>query len=183
MAQEQRRQTYQYPSGTRRGQIRLLRLIPHNDNKSPIECTLFLYTLNSENRRSHLYEALSYTWGSPELTHSISVDGDFFPVAANLYRALERLRDAVLERILWIDAICINQADDAEKSQQVQAMSMVYAYASRVIVWLGDLGEQSEWDLAVLYANGVVGFKMRMRTWLVKHSTRCSRLGGSDAFG
>jgi hypothetical protein len=37
---------------------------------------------------------------------------------------------------LWIDAICINQADLDERKQQVQLMRDVYSGASRVVVWL-----------------------------------------------
>jgi len=38
---------------------------------------------------------------------------------------------------MWIDAICINQGDDEEKSKQVTRMRDVYKLARRVVVWLG----------------------------------------------
>ena len=50
--------------------------------------------------------------------------------------ALTRLRDRSLERIIWADAICINQGDTEERNIQVQSMAKIYAKASRVIVWL-----------------------------------------------
>jgi hypothetical protein len=40
-------------------------------------------------------------------------------------------------RTLWVDAVCIDQADDEERSEQVQMMSRIYKNASRVLVWLG----------------------------------------------
>jgi len=95
--------------------------------------------------------------GSPETTKSISVDGQDFPVMANLREALERLRDPVLERVIWIDAIYINQGDTEEKSRQVQVMSMVYAKAIRVVVWLGNLGKHGQaLELVCQYASGDV---------------------------
>jgi len=64
-------------------------------------------------------------------------------VTSNLLAALFHLRDDFVERILWIDALCINQKDDVEKGQQVQSMVKIYAQASRVIVWLGEAAVNS----------------------------------------
>jgi hypothetical protein len=58
--------------------------------------------------------------------------------------ALLHLRDRFVERIIWIDAICINQDDNGEKGQQVQTMAKIYAKASRVIVWLGEAADNSD---------------------------------------
>ena len=44
---------------------------------------------------------------------------------------------APIRRYIWIDAICINQADLEERSQQVKLMGVVYRMAKRVLVWLG----------------------------------------------
>lgn len=62
----------------------------------------------------------------------------------NLHAALLRLRDRFLERIIWVDAICINQLDLNERSSQVQRMAMIYALANRVIVWLGEAEDNSD---------------------------------------
>ena len=56
----------------------------------------------------------------------------------NLHAALVRLRDPFLKRILWVDAICINQQDEEERTQQVAAMARIYGLAKRVVVWLGE---------------------------------------------
>ncbi|KAK3352492.1 hypothetical protein B0T25DRAFT_437335, partial [Lasiosphaeria hispida] len=37
---------------------------------------------------------------------------------------------------LWIDAMCINQNSNPEKSQQVALMSRIYAAAQRIVMWL-----------------------------------------------
>ncbi|KAI0534343.1 heterokaryon incompatibility protein-domain-containing protein [Xylaria digitata] len=89
------------------------------------------------------YEAVSYTWGP--VTHSIlfiEVHGETvtkLPISYNLYHLLLDLRDPVKDRMLWIDAICINQdAQDAtERNHQVQQMADIYRGAERVVVWLG----------------------------------------------
>lgn len=89
------------------------------------------------------YEALSYAWDDPTLTHGILCEDKVIPVAANLYSALRRLRLSNKIRRLWIDAICINQADVEERNRQVQLMGAVYKRASCVLVWLGEEGANS----------------------------------------
>ncbi|KAH7063709.1 hypothetical protein B0J12DRAFT_563004 [Macrophomina phaseolina] len=42
------------------------------------------------------------------------------------------------ERILWVDAICINQDDLEERAAQVKIMSRIYDKALEVLVWLGE---------------------------------------------
>ena len=58
----------------------------------------------------------------------------------NLAEALQCLTVTDESRFLWVDAICINQTDDSERSQQVRSMAKIYEDARRVLVWLG-LGE------------------------------------------
>ncbi|KLU91808.1 hypothetical protein MAPG_10756 [Magnaporthiopsis poae ATCC 64411] len=119
------------------GSVRLLQLLPHQDHNSRIECRLITCSILGSGR-THPYEALSYVWGSSEDKRSIYIDGVEQPVPKHLHHALSRLRDCFVERVLWIDAICINQNDEEEKGQQLQLMAKIYAKASRVIVWLVD---------------------------------------------
>lgn len=127
--------TYQY-STLSVGSIRLLRLQPHDDQRAPVQCQLFEYRLSGSVSGTHLYEALSYVWGSAVRSELIHTDDGSLYVTRNLYSALLELRDRVLPRILWVDAVCINQDDLEERSRQVQYMAETYARASRVIVWL-----------------------------------------------
>ncbi|EJT76052.1 hypothetical protein GGTG_05976 [Gaeumannomyces tritici R3-111a-1] len=129
-----------------KGSVRLLQLLPHQDQNSRIECRLITCSM-LDSGRTHPYEALSYVWGSEKNKLSIYIDGVEQSVRANLHHALSHLRDCFVERVLWIDAICINQDDNEEKGQQVQSMAKIYAKASRVIVWLvdpPDSGDQSD---------------------------------------
>ena len=123
--------------------IRLLRLLPHKDRTAPIECELFDYSLQEPSQGTHLYEALSYVWGGQEKPRSISIDGQDLPVTVNLHVALSHLRDHFLNRIIWADAVCINQTDFQERGHQVQSMAKIYYKANRVIVWLGDAADNS----------------------------------------
>jgi hypothetical protein len=72
-----------------------------------------------------MYTALSYVWGEATPTRTIWIDGCPVEVTENLFTALQRLgmaisRDYTAEpRAVWIDAICINQADEDEKRKQI----------------------------------------------------------------
>jgi hypothetical protein len=83
------------------------------------------------------FEALSYEWGDPRKTHSISVQGKRFSVTANLWNALHNVRHQTETRALWVDAICIDQTNLDEKSTQVPLMSLIYRRANNVLISLG----------------------------------------------
>jgi hypothetical protein len=127
--------------------IRLLRLMPHEDEAADIQCELFEYSLPNSCERTHMYDALSYVWGNPAEKLPIFIHTDSFDVTVNLHAALSHLRNHSIERILWIDAICINQANQEEKQYQIQSMAKIYGQANRVIVWLGEAAHDS--DLAL----------------------------------
>ncbi len=137
--------------------IRLLRLKPCKDQSIVrIHCELFDYNLQDPSQRTHLYDALSYVWGNPKVTLPIYV-GEHeheLPVTTNLYAALLYLRNSSLERIIWIDAICINQKNGEEKAQQIQLMAKIYSQASRVLVWLGEAADNSDQALEEIRAAG-----------------------------
>lgn len=110
------------------------------------------------------YDCLSYTWGDPmsrdlyppdALQNEMSAicdkqirhaDGSIIRVTENLVQALKRLAefgyvsslDSPTPQYLWIDAICINQGDNVEKSSQVAMMDVIYSHAETVVVWLGE---------------------------------------------
>jgi hypothetical protein len=88
--------------------IRLLCLLPNEDEAAPLQCELRNYSLQKSGRRTHLYEALSYVWGNPSETLPMCLDKNQFPIIVNLYTALLHLRDYSIERIIWVDAVCIN---------------------------------------------------------------------------
>lgn len=88
-----------------------------------------------------IYEAVSYRWGSEARTDEILVDGKRFCVTRSAFDLLLARRSVWRERTIWIDAICIDQSNNEEKTQQVLLMADIYRRASRVIVFLG-----SDWQ-------------------------------------
>ncbi|KPI35740.1 uncharacterized protein AB675_1296 [Cyphellophora attinorum] len=111
--------------------IRLLTLLP-GSRGSPISCRLEEVRLSSKPE----YMALSYTWGEPVLTNTISINGVSKGVRHNLYTALQYLRDTAQAQMLWIDALTINQDNIPERNQQVKLMNQIYEKSSRTVVWL-----------------------------------------------
>jgi hypothetical protein len=134
--------SYTYHSLASDHAIRLLRLLPHKDQAADLHCELFEYSL--EGFHLYRYDALSYVWGNPDETVPIHVDGHRFDVTDNLQVAMLQLRHHSFARLLWIDALCINQHDQAEKEQQIQFMPTIYSQASCVLVWLGESAYDSD---------------------------------------
>ena len=100
---------------------------------------------------SHRYEwgdyaALSYVWGRTDDTETIILNGNKLKVQRNLEHALRALSSRAEfngRYMLWVDAICINQKDSEERSQQIKRMRIIYGNARSVIGWLGETDEQS----------------------------------------
>ena len=97
------------------------------------------------------YTALSYVWGDPAKTKPIFIDGKEMQVTENLKNFIVAAvsRESTREQLLWIDAICINQQDIQEKSQQVRRMTEIYNKASRVHVWLHTDGDAEKGIAAI----------------------------------
>ncbi|KAF2277967.1 HET-domain-containing protein [Westerdykella ornata] len=102
------------------------------------------------------FEAVSYTWGDPSPFGSLVLEGNeggSIGLTKNLTEALPFLSERSETKLLWIDQICINQNDAAEKGKQVALMTDIYKAASRVIVWLGPEDEDchvcKEWLVAL----------------------------------
>ncbi len=113
--------------------IRLLTILP-DEAAADIRCTLEVVDLN----RTPHYEALSYVWGTHKPSTRVFCNDFVITVGPNLASALRRLRIVDEARIVWIDAICINQRNLKERSDQVIFMQDIFHKASRVLMWLGD---------------------------------------------
>jgi hypothetical protein len=96
------------------------------------------------------YEALSYCWGSSGKTSAIILDSCHKPVTDNLFAALKHLRSPGSDRILWIDAICIDQDNKKEQGHQVAQMKRIYENAEGVVVWLGEGTEDTDFLMAFM---------------------------------
>ena len=114
--------------------------------KDQIKCSLQIVSLDD----NPTYEALSYVWGDARLRERICLQNSDFEVSKSLEVALRYLRHEDSERIMWIDAICINQCDDSEKSEQVKKMQFIYAHTSHLVVWVGEASEDSDLGMQTL---------------------------------
>ncbi|KAF1834400.1 HET-domain-containing protein [Decorospora gaudefroyi] len=112
--------------------IRLLQ-IQHSEPEQTIRCTLTPFLLE----KAPPYHAVSYTWGDPKSTTSITLNHRNMVIRENCDYALRQASAAHHGAYLWIDAICINQHDNAEKSHQVAIMATFYRQAARVLSCVG----------------------------------------------
>ena len=138
--------------------LRLLRILTVDEEEAV--CSLEAFCMS----RLPKYNCLSYTWGDPmsrdlyppdasrdEMSascdrHIRHADGSIIRVTENLLQALKRLAEFgyssplgnATPQYLWIDAICINQGDNDEKSSQVAMMELIYSHSETVVVWLGE---------------------------------------------
>lgn len=91
------------------------------------ECDLIHVTREKPEMK---YLAISYRWGDPKIVYKIPCgDGGVVGVTQSLVSVLEAVIVPGHPLHLWVDALCINQADDEEKSRQVRFMDQVYANA------------------------------------------------------
>ena len=106
---------------------------------TPLRCQI----AEHEESSTLAYKALSYTWNEPEFPQHIFVCDPSsdqekpFYITQNLYHGSQRLRTDET-RMLWVDALCIDQLNLEEKSHQVAHMGRVYHEAMRVVVCLGE---------------------------------------------
>src|ERR1700761_2294258 len=84
------------------------------------------------------FEAVSYVWGDPNVRTPITCNGRPLNITLNLHAALLRARYNDRPRILWVDAICINQRNNKECSYHVSFMNKIYEKAKKVLVFMGD---------------------------------------------
>lgn len=88
------------------------------------------------------FEALSYAWGTDEPSDFLHIGSkganhESMPIRPNLAAALYQLRRRDNIRILWVDAVCIDQSNEEERNHQVALMTEIYRSTTKVLVWLG----------------------------------------------
>ena len=109
----------------------VLRIRPSLSVFDPMVCTLQTISLDHF-RTFETSDVLSCVWGPKNLSYRLLVDDDpYLRMSDRLRDILLRLRtfyDSTRDEIspVWVNAICINQHDDAERSSQVQQMAKIY---------------------------------------------------------
>ncbi|USP74030.1 hypothetical protein yc1106_01304 [Curvularia clavata] len=118
--------------------FRLLFILPASDRNQQLECYCLPFNIDD----APAYEALSYAWGESTSSIEIRCNGQPVTIRSELSHAWTKLRSPDTTRIIWADALCINQNDSAEKSHQVPLMGSIYSLAKRVVIWLGQGNEE-----------------------------------------
>ncbi|KAH0565452.1 hypothetical protein GP486_001152 [Trichoglossum hirsutum] len=132
--------------------IRLFEFHPVNTGKRDIDLEMSIHSLEE----APSFECLSYMWGNPTFAFSrltaqsnkeygtnveITISGGALLVARNLHDALKVLRRRTgchaTTHYYWVDAICIDQENIAERGQQVAIMDNIYCTARNTTVWVG----------------------------------------------
>jgi hypothetical protein len=116
-------------------EFRLLLLHPGRDG-DPVRADLQLARLDGA--IAPHYETISYCWGDPTDTATIYLDKKKSSVPASSIAALRCVRLPDRDRIVWIDAVCVNQADLDERAQQVSMMADIYSSSKGNLVYLGE---------------------------------------------
>lgn len=177
------------------GDLRLLLVHPAKRQSDPLVCTLQIESFNKAPKPE--YVALSYCWGTDcsstgvyilpsdveidtlrsdarEVLKCLESKGRILLIGENLKCALLRLRSSKKRIALWVDAICINQKNNEEKTQQLRQMAQVYLKADSVCVWLGEADKNGKSDRAMDFITEIMDFsneeiftgKIHAENWL-----------------
>ncbi|CEI68165.1 hypothetical protein FVEN_g12234 [Fusarium venenatum] len=121
-------------------EFRILNISPSLDERCPIHAVLGDYQIDS----CPEYETVSYCWGGEDgdtrQNRPIFI-GDYWDVllqTRNCWSMVQYIRLESQNRLIWVDAICINQCDHLEKETQVPLMGQIYWRCLRTIIYLGE---------------------------------------------
>ena len=130
---------YSYRPLERKSEIRVLHLSPALEDYEPLCGTLVHVDLDSQ----PYYKTLSYTWGEPDFTCTIKLDGNDLAITQGLHSALRRLRSSDGVVVVWADAICVNQTSIPERNHGVSLMQRVYGECDECMIYLGEERDNS----------------------------------------
>lgn len=130
---------FKYPPLIEARQIRLLQVSCDYDDR--IRCKFVVTSLDD---LLHPFIAMSYTWGEPSPTDkSWFDDNHYLPLASSASTMLRRVLAPRSDQYFWVDALCINQVNVAEKTIQVGMMYDIYSSAEKVFSWVGEHSNNS----------------------------------------
>lgn len=116
-----------------RREIRLLTIQPGYP-ESPLECDLQTASLFPQ--VIPRYHTMSYCWHNARRTAMIFLNGEVFHITIQAAYVLWLARRTYVPRVVWIDLLCINQADEEEQAQQVAMMAEIYHRSVRNLICL-----------------------------------------------
>lgn len=131
------------------GSADAVRLLKFTDGVGPVlRASLVEVSLNDP----HLvpFMTVSYTWGNAYSDQRLILNGYPVPILQSVAPLLHMLTSNLSPDFdsrhdyLWVDSICIDQANLAERASQVKLMRRVYRQASQTLVWLGEQSEDTD---------------------------------------
>lgn len=134
--------------------IRVFDISPGSTSTAPILRNLRIVDLTT----SPNFTAISYVWSSPEPDWTIPCSGINIPISASGHSALQHLRTSHETFTIWIDGICIDQANNKEKEHQIPLMKDIYSQAATVYVWLGEGNDYSDRVINYLKTAGFLDY-------------------------
>lgn len=148
--------------------IRLIKIL--GERKTMIQCQMMHVSLDDLPR----YMAISYAWGDTGDTKNIELDDAITTISASLHGALQALRQNSRAVLVWADALCINQGNRDERTEQVALMTRIYAEADEVALWLGPEEDDSASAIGFLQYLDKKGYREQ-------HPSEVERLVASEA--
>lgn len=142
---------FQFGRLEERHDIRLLHILPGKP-EDVLQCKCIRYPFGrgySESPNPE-YTAISYTWGDVNQTEPILLNDRKYYTTQNAREVLLYMRSRQTPQVVWIDAICIDQSNIAERDDQVRLMDQIFSNAQQTIVWLGQASEDSDFALAFI---------------------------------
>lgn len=159
--------------------IRLLELINAADPADDLDGALY----TTDIAQAPTYRDLSYTWvvdGAINDQHTLTIGKQAMLITNNLFDALVQIRSTHHSSLLWIDQICIDQSNLAERAARVALMERIYLQASEVVIWLGVA--DTDTAMAFAYPNQLIAEAQRAgindvrETSFVQYGFWCSQM-------
>ena len=137
-------------------EIRLIHILP-GPRDDTLRCWMSYISLQDPDATP--YECISYCWGGLQDSENIAIlpetsfsafgpslpteSAHMLPITKNLYTALQYLRANGEERVLWVDALCINQRNLSERGAQVAMMRQIFAKSTNTVIWVGESDQET----------------------------------------
>ena len=113
------------------------------------------------------YDAMSYVWGNAPASVTVLCNNKPLLITPTVLEMLQCVcQHQTKRRNIWVDAICINQGDDEEKSTQIPLMRDIYSRAATVIVWMGPSTPETD----VFFAE-FQDTRKRSKAWIALYNT------------
>jgi len=161
------------PLNPENAETRLLRVEPAHGRDGALR---YAFSKASLNGRAPPFTAVSYCSGQSDPEQIIYVGLTAVKVTETVHNVLREVL-ASGAALVWIDQVCIDQRNAAERSSQVALMGVIYSRADRVLVYLGEAGERT--SLAVDF--------MEHYCWRLKdqydRETRIVQVSTSESIG